>query len=55
LFSFPSRLAHQPADAFRSQYEVVGNGEQFIVNLEVDDQELDPITVVLNWPAALKR
>jgi hypothetical protein len=39
----------------RSPYDVLGNGEQFIFMLAVEDQTSEDITVGLNWPASLKR
>jgi dipeptidyl aminopeptidase/acylaminoacyl peptidase len=42
-------------DISRSPYEVLGDGEQFIFNQEIPEENPDTITVVVNWPAALKR
>jgi DNA-binding winged helix-turn-helix (wHTH) protein/Tol biopolymer transport system component len=53
LFSLAARLAH-PDDA-RSPYDILGNGEHFIFNLKVENQESEDIMVGLNWPASLKR
>jgi Tol biopolymer transport system component len=53
LFRLTPGLANQHLS--RSPYEVLGNGEQFIFNQEIPDENPDTITVVLNWPAALKR
>jgi hypothetical protein len=42
LFKLPAGLAN--IEPFRSSYEVLGNGEQFIFNLAVDHQRSDDIT-----------
>ena len=52
LFRVP-RLANL-SEKSRSPYEVVGNGQQFIVNVEVEDEEPKGITVGHNWPASLR-
>jgi serine/threonine protein kinase/Tol biopolymer transport system component len=36
-------------------YDVSGDGERFLVNVVVDDATSSPITVILNWAAALKK
>ena len=41
---------------FRSQYDVTPDGKRFLINVPTDDATLSSaITVVLNWPAALKK
>ena len=37
----------------RVQYAVLGNGEQFLLNVMADEQPHRNVTVVLNWPALL--
>jgi hypothetical protein len=54
LFRLPSSIAN-PLQIVRSPYEVLDDGEQFVFNLEVESQEVEEITVVLNWPESLKR
>ena len=53
LFRLPSSIAN-PLQIVRSPYEVLDDGEQFVFNLEVESQEVEEITVVLNWPESLK-
>jgi hypothetical protein len=51
------RVAHQVGFTRRiwyTSYDVSGDGEKFLVNV-VEDAAVAPITVVLNWMAALKR
>ena len=37
------------------QYDVSGDGQRFLVGVPVENRSPDPITVVLNWTADLKR
>ena len=39
------------------QYHVTADGQRFLITTPLDapNRDRDPITVVLNWPAALKR
>jgi len=39
----------------RNRYVVSANGQRFLVNALVDQAQQGPMTVLLNWPAALKR
>ena len=39
----------------RNRYVVSANGQRFLVNALVDQPQQGPITVLVNWPAALKR
>jgi hypothetical protein len=41
--------------AFRQQYDVAPDGQQFLLNLPVEEAVSSPITIVLNWTAGLKR
>ena len=43
------------ADPARNRIVAVGNGRRFLVNLPVARSEQGSITVLLNWPALLKR
>jgi hypothetical protein len=36
-------------------YDVSGNGQQFLVSEPLDTQEPPVITVVVNWPAGVKK
>jgi len=38
----------------RNQYVVTPDGQRFLVNISAEDENSAPITVVLNWDAALK-
>jgi hypothetical protein len=52
---FPTRLASGPAvPPGRSQYAVAPDG-RFLLNTVVDESSASPITVVLNWTAALTK
>ncbi len=42
-------------DAFRTHYVPGRDGQRFLVNTEIGDPAPNPITVVLNWTAGLKR
>jgi eukaryotic-like serine/threonine-protein kinase len=42
-------------DPFRTHYDVSGDGQRFLVNTQIGDPAPNPITVVLNWTAALKK
>jgi serine/threonine protein kinase len=39
----------------RNRYVVSANGQRFLVNALVDQPQQGPMTVLVNWPAALKR
>jgi Tol biopolymer transport system component len=39
----------------RSAYDVSPNGQRFLVNTLADDDAAAPITLVVNWPALLKK
>ena len=56
---FPTRLATGASVApagflARAQYDVAADG-RFLMNIAADDAVTSPITVVLNWDAALQR
>jgi hypothetical protein len=36
-------------------YDVSPDGQRFLVNMPVEQPESPPITVVVNWTAALRR
>ena len=36
-------------------YDVTADGKRFLVRIKVGEELSSPITVVLNWPAGLKR
>jgi hypothetical protein len=39
----------------KAQYAVAPNGQRFLLNMTAADSATSPITVVLNWDAALKQ
>ena len=39
----------------RQQYDVTHDGQRFLINAPTEDQSAFGITVVLNWPALLKK
>ena len=53
----PSALFQVPnlAADFGYQYDVTGNGERFLLNIQVEPEAPPPITVVVNWTAELAR
>ena len=52
---FPTRLASGPGFApGEAQYDVAPNG-RFLLNTIVDESSASPITIMLNWTAALKK
>jgi hypothetical protein len=36
-------------------YDVTGDGQRFLVNLLLQQQSSEPMTLVINWPATLKK
>jgi dipeptidyl aminopeptidase/acylaminoacyl peptidase len=41
--------------ADKQQYDVTADGQRFLINTPVEGATSSPLTVVLNWPAALKQ
>ena len=39
----------------RNHYDVTPKGDRFLINTPLQDEATAPITVVLNWPAALRK
>ena len=39
----------------RSAYDVSPDGQRFLVNLLAEEPASSPITLVVNWPALLKK
>jgi WD40-like Beta Propeller Repeat len=52
---FQLRMIPFPPTQLRQQYAVTANGQRFLVNTLVEPPVPAPITIVLNWEAALKR
>ncbi len=51
---FPTEVPRDVMDV-RTHYVPARDGQRFLVNTQIDDRAPDPITVVLNWTAGLKR
>ena len=45
----------EPNVAFSQQYDVTRDGQRFLINTDVSDVTATPITVVLDWTAALQK
>lgn len=41
--------------AYRNSYAATGDGQRFLVNTAVTEASSPPITVVVNWTAALQK
>lgn len=52
---FPLRMVPFPPTQPRQQYAVAANGDRFLVNTFVEPLVPPPVTIVLNWTAALKK
>ena len=52
---FQARTLDVPPTAPRAQYAVTAKGDRFLVNTVVARPAPTPITVVLNWSAALEQ
>jgi hypothetical protein len=52
----PQKLFEAPVRSEgRSNYAVSGDGRRFLMNVLLENKNLGQITVMLNWPAALKK
>jgi hypothetical protein len=51
---FKARFAAFGADMWRPVYAPGQGGNRFLINILVDQTAPSPVTIVLNWPAALK-
>jgi serine/threonine protein kinase/Tol biopolymer transport system component len=54
---FAPRVLNGPVAAvgFRAQYDVTRDGQRFLLNVPAEDAAPPSITVVVNWPAGLKK
>jgi hypothetical protein len=53
---FETRLSTVPNTGYtRNQYDVTPDGQHFLINQPSGDTSASPITVILNWPAALRK
>jgi len=50
---FKARFGEFGADMFRPVYSPSNDGRRFLVNIVVEETMPSPVTMVLNWPAAL--
>ena len=55
LFKTHMVLGPNTFTGFRQQYDVTRDGQRFLVNIPIEETVASPITVVLNWPALLKK
>jgi len=53
LFQAAPRHGHSLLDQF--VYDVSRDGQRFLINTQVKNAEMEPITIVLNWDAELKK
>jgi Tol biopolymer transport system component len=44
-----------PNSAFSQQYDVTADGRRFLLNLDLSETSVTPLTVVTNWTAGLKK
>ena len=44
-----------PSAVYSQQYDVVADGQRFLLNVDLSEATTVPITVVLNWTAGLRR
>jgi hypothetical protein len=51
---FPMRIIPLPPTQPRQQYAVSANGERFLVNTVLEPASPTPVTIVLNWSAAVE-
>jgi Tol biopolymer transport system component len=52
---FKARFGEFGADMFRPVYSPSNDGRRFLANIVVEETAPSPVTMVLNWPAALPR
>ncbi len=45
----------EPSPPYPTDYAVSADGQRFLLNTVVDQPNAPPLTVVLNWAAALKK
>jgi len=55
LFETHMLSGFTPQLGFRAQYDVARDGQRFLINMPVEEDAPSPITIVLNWTAALKK
>lgn len=55
LFRVPIVFGGSPPDNVKQQYDVTPDGQRFLINVSSEEASVAPITVVLNWTAALEK
>lgn len=55
LFDIRPRPSQAVRGVAASPYDVSADGQRFLVNTLVQDAAATPITLVVNWPALLKK
>jgi Tol biopolymer transport system component len=52
---FSARFGEFGAEIFRPVYAPTHDGQKFLVNVVVEETTASPVTMILNWPAAMPR
>jgi hypothetical protein len=52
---FKARFGLFGADMYRPVYSPAADGRRFLANIVVEETAASPVTMILNWPAALDR
>ena len=52
---FKTRIGNPDGASFDTNYAVTADGQRFLMSTLVDQSNDSPATLVLNWPAALRR
>jgi Tol biopolymer transport system component len=52
---FKARFGLFGSEMFRPVYTPADNGRRFLVNVVVEETAASPVTMILNWPAAVSR
>ena len=52
---FPATPRQRPARTELFVYDVSRDGQRFLINTQVKQAEIKPMSVVLNWPAKLNK
>ena len=55
LFKMPVADRATPMIGSEAQFEPAGDGQRFLLNVVVEQPAPPAVTVILNWPAALRR
>jgi hypothetical protein len=52
---FATRIKWMEIQAVAHHYAPAPDGQRFLISSATDDARSVPVTIVLNWPAALKK